>query len=349
MPTLRRLAARAEIGRAAVIPPGLPAGQRRRQHVDPRLRPAALPHRPGADRGRGHGPAPPARPGRLSLQPGHDRRRRRSWSTSPAATRPPRMRPRSSGPSTPSSAPVPALSSRSTPASSTATSWWPPPHGRPRSARRPTTSPTAPSPGRPGRPHRSCRPSWTPLARSCPASAARPTRSGCGVRGSSPRCPRSAIVHGVDAALCTAVDLVRGLGVLTGIEVVEVEGATGWLDTAYENKRDAALATLASGADLFLIHVEATDEASHAGDLDAKIARPRGMGLAASSPAWSTGSTPLARGACCCCPTTRRRCGSRPTPPTRSPTSSPIRGPIWAAVCTANRPRCGPRPCQVLN
>jgi 2,3-bisphosphoglycerate-independent phosphoglycerate mutase len=90
-------------------------------------------------------------------------------------------------------------------------------------------------------------------------------------QGSQPVMPAFRELHGFDAALCTAVDLVRGLGVLTGIEVVEVPGATGWLDTAYENKRDAALATLAAGADLFVLHVEATDEASHAGDLDAKV------------------------------------------------------------------------------
>ena len=55
------------------------------------------------------------------------------------------------------------------------------------------------------------------------------------------------------------------------MDVVEVPGATGWFDTDYEGKRDAALRTLADGADLFLIHVEATDEAGHAGDLDEKI------------------------------------------------------------------------------
>jgi 2,3-bisphosphoglycerate-independent phosphoglycerate mutase len=90
-------------------------------------------------------------------------------------------------------------------------------------------------------------------------------------QGFQPVMPAFRSVFGVDAALCTAVDLVRGLGVLTGIEVVEVEGATGWLDTAYENKRDAALRALEAGADVFVIHVEATDEASHAGDLAAKI------------------------------------------------------------------------------
>ena len=77
--------------------------------------------------------------------------------------------------------------------------------------------------------------------------------------------------YGLDAALVTAVDLVRGLGVLTGIEVVELETATGWYDTDYEGKRDVALDALADGADLFIVHVEATDEAGHAGNLEEKV------------------------------------------------------------------------------
>jgi 2,3-bisphosphoglycerate-independent phosphoglycerate mutase len=71
--------------------------------------------------------------------------------------------------------------------------------------------------------------------------------------------------------MVTAVDLVRGLGRLTNMSVVEVDGATGWYDTNYEGKRDAAIAGLANGADLFVIHVEATDEAGHAGDVEAKV------------------------------------------------------------------------------
>jgi 2,3-bisphosphoglycerate-independent phosphoglycerate mutase len=77
---------------------------------------------------------------------------------------------------------------------------------------------------------------------------------------------------GREGALCTAVDLIRGLGALTGMDVVDVPGATGWYDTDYEGKRDAALRTLAAGADVFLLHVEATDEAGHAGDLGEKVA-----------------------------------------------------------------------------
>src|SRR5690606_39651641 len=91
-------------------------------------------------------------------------------------------------------------------------------------------------------------------------------------QGRRPDLPSFREVTGKEGALVTAVDLIRGLGVLAGLEVVEVPGATGWYDTNYEGKRDAALRTLADGADVFLLHVEATDEAGHAGDLEAKVA-----------------------------------------------------------------------------
>jgi 2,3-bisphosphoglycerate-independent phosphoglycerate mutase len=90
-------------------------------------------------------------------------------------------------------------------------------------------------------------------------------------QGFQPLMPAFADAYGLDAGLVTAVDLVRGLGVLTDIEVIDVEGATGHYDTNYEAKREAALDSLADGADLFLIHVEATDEAGHAGDVDEKV------------------------------------------------------------------------------
>lgn len=90
-------------------------------------------------------------------------------------------------------------------------------------------------------------------------------------QGFQPQMPSFEETWGLDAGLVTAVDLVRGLGVLTGIEVVEVEGATGHYDTNYEGKREAALDSLADGADLFLIHVEASDEAGHSGDVDRKV------------------------------------------------------------------------------
>jgi 2,3-bisphosphoglycerate-independent phosphoglycerate mutase len=90
-------------------------------------------------------------------------------------------------------------------------------------------------------------------------------------QGFQPQMPSFRDQTGCEAGLVTAVDLIRGLGVLTGIEVVDVPGATGWFDTDYEGKRDACLRTLEAGADLFLVHVEATDEAGHAGNLEEKV------------------------------------------------------------------------------
>ena len=86
-----------------------------------------------------------------------------------------------------------------------------------------------------------------------------------------PRCPTFATRYGVEGRLSSAVDLVRGLGVLTGIEVVDVPGATAGFDNDYAAQRDAALASLAD-RDLFLLHVEATDEAGHQGAVDEKVA-----------------------------------------------------------------------------
>ncbi len=90
-------------------------------------------------------------------------------------------------------------------------------------------------------------------------------------QGRSPQMPAFADRYGKAAGLVSAVDLVRGLGVLTGMDVVTVPGATAWYDTNYEGKRDAALAGLEAGADLFVIHVEASDEAGHAGDVAEKV------------------------------------------------------------------------------
>ncbi|MDQ6928643.1 MAG: cofactor-independent phosphoglycerate mutase [Actinomycetota bacterium] len=90
-------------------------------------------------------------------------------------------------------------------------------------------------------------------------------------QGRRPVLPNFTTMHGARAGLVSAVDLVRGLGVLAGIPVTTVDGATGWYDTNYEGKRDACLQALADGTDLFLIHVEASDEAGHAGDVQAKV------------------------------------------------------------------------------
>ena len=90
-------------------------------------------------------------------------------------------------------------------------------------------------------------------------------------QGFQPTMTSFADKFGKRAGLVTAVDLVRGLGVLTDMQLVDVPTATGWYDTDYEAKRDAAIDGLEAGADLFVIHIEATDEAGHAGDAAEKV------------------------------------------------------------------------------
>ena len=75
---------------------------------------------------------------------------------------------------------------------------------------------------------------------------------------------------GKTAAVITAVDLLRGLGTILGWQVVDVPGATGYIDTDYAAKGRAAIETLKQ-TDLVVVHVEATDEASHEGDVQAKV------------------------------------------------------------------------------
>lgn len=90
-------------------------------------------------------------------------------------------------------------------------------------------------------------------------------------QGQQPEMPSFSSLYGLDAALSSAVDLVRGLGVLTDIEVVDVDGMTPGYDTDYGAQLETALDALADGADLFIIHIEATDEAGHAGDVAEKV------------------------------------------------------------------------------
>jgi 2,3-bisphosphoglycerate-independent phosphoglycerate mutase len=90
-------------------------------------------------------------------------------------------------------------------------------------------------------------------------------------QGVRPSMPPFAQKYGVDGRLSSAVDLVRGLGVLTGLEVVDVPGATAGFDNDYAAQRDACLHSLAD-RDFFLLHVEATDEAGHQGDVAEKVA-----------------------------------------------------------------------------
>ncbi|WP_425886399.1 cofactor-independent phosphoglycerate mutase [Parabacteroides sp. ASD2025] len=71
-------------------------------------------------------------------------------------------------------------------------------------------------------------------------------------------------------SVISAVDLIRGIGVYAGLKVIDVEGATGLYDTNYEGKAHAALEALKTN-DFVYLHIEASDEAGHEGDVDLKI------------------------------------------------------------------------------
>lgn len=71
-------------------------------------------------------------------------------------------------------------------------------------------------------------------------------------------------------AVISAVDLIQGLGVYAGLDVIYVEGATGLYDTNYEGKAHAALEALKKN-DFVYLHVEASDEAGHEGDVKLKV------------------------------------------------------------------------------
>jgi 2,3-bisphosphoglycerate-independent phosphoglycerate mutase len=89
-------------------------------------------------------------------------------------------------------------------------------------------------------------------------------------QGRRPALPRFADRFGIQGRLSSAVDLVRGLGVLLDLDVVDVPGATAGFDNDYAAQRDACLASL-TDRDLFLLHVEATDEAGHQGAVGEKV------------------------------------------------------------------------------
>lgn len=76
--------------------------------------------------------------------------------------------------------------------------------------------------------------------------------------------------YGITGAVISAVDLIKGLGVYAGLDVIDVPGATGLIDTNYEGKADACLKAL-DDHDFVFVHVEASDEAGHAKDLRQKI------------------------------------------------------------------------------
>ena len=77
--------------------------------------------------------------------------------------------------------------------------------------------------------------------------------------------------YGIKGSMISAVDLLKGIGKLTGMQVIEVEGATGNYDTNFTGKATACIESLKAGNDFCYIHMEAPDECGHHGDLEHKI------------------------------------------------------------------------------
>jgi len=89
-------------------------------------------------------------------------------------------------------------------------------------------------------------------------------------QGKKPSMPKFYDAYGVRGGVISAVDLIKGLGRILGMDVVNIPGATGYYDTDYKGKAMAALKLLERN-DFVFVHVEAPDEAGHNGDLTEKI------------------------------------------------------------------------------
>lgn len=90
--------------------------------------------------------------------------------------------------------------------------------------------------------------------------------------GYKPSMQKLSDLYGISkGVVISAVDLIRGIGVYAGLTPINVEGATGLYDTNYEGKVNAAIEALKGDADFVFLHIEASDEAGHEGDVDLKI------------------------------------------------------------------------------
>ena len=89
--------------------------------------------------------------------------------------------------------------------------------------------------------------------------------------GTRPALPSFEEKTGLKGSIISAVDLLKGIGILAGMRTPDVPGATGWLDTNYEGKARQAVEDFQSGQDFVYLHFEATDEAGHRGNAQEKI------------------------------------------------------------------------------
>lgn len=89
-------------------------------------------------------------------------------------------------------------------------------------------------------------------------------------QGEKPDMPGYEEKYDLRGSVITAVDLIKGIGVCAGLDIINVPGATGYLDTNYKGKAEYALKSLRS-KDFVFVHVESPDETGHNGDIAGKI------------------------------------------------------------------------------
>lgn len=89
--------------------------------------------------------------------------------------------------------------------------------------------------------------------------------------GKKPALPSFKEKWGLDAAVISAVDLIKGIGLCAGMNSIDVEGATGNVHTNYDGKANAAIDAFKNGADYVYIHVEGPDECGHRAETENKV------------------------------------------------------------------------------
>ena len=89
--------------------------------------------------------------------------------------------------------------------------------------------------------------------------------------GKKPQLPSFKEKWGLNAAVISAVDLIKGIGICAGMKTYDVEGATGNVKTNYKGKADAAIDAFENGYDYVYVHVEAPDECGHRAELENKV------------------------------------------------------------------------------
>lgn len=90
-------------------------------------------------------------------------------------------------------------------------------------------------------------------------------------QGTRPQLPDFNEKYGVDGAVISAVDLIKGIALFAGLEVLKVDGIDGTKHTNFSGKADAAIEAYKNGKNFIYMHIESTDECSHQGDLAGKI------------------------------------------------------------------------------